>query len=87
MTSDDSSMYDLRTSIPEPQRYGHNLTFSGFQGKPDHRIDYLFLNHNKEKSSGNSGWRAKNYAVLENRFEDGVYNSDHRAVVGDVELY
>ena len=26
------------------------------------------------------------YGVEENRFEDGVYLSDHRMVVGDVEL-
>ena len=31
-------------------------------------------------------WRVNGYAVLANRFEDGVYNSDHRAVVGDVVL-
>lgn len=87
MTSDDSSMYDLRDQVPEPQRYGHNLTFSGFQGKPDHRIDYLFLNYDVCASSEERGWKVRNYAVLENKFEDGVYNSDHRAVVGDVELY
>jgi hypothetical protein len=26
------------------------------------------------------------YAVLPNRFDDGIYISDHRAVVGDVVL-
>lgn len=87
MTSDDSPMYDLRSSVPEPQRYGHNLTFSGFQGKPDHRIDFLFLNYNVPRCFEGTGWTVKNYAVLENKFEDGVYNSDHRAVVGDVELH
>ena len=83
ITSNKSSMYDLQSSIPEEQRYGHTLTFSGFEGKPDHRIDFLFLNR------GGDGpvWTVKQYAVLENRYDDGVYNSDHRAVVGDVELY
>lgn len=83
VTAHDSPMRDLRSSVPEAQRYGHRLTFSGFQGKPDHRIDFLFLNH---LSSATTGWTVGGYAVLENRFEDGVYNSDHRAVVGDVEL-
>ena len=32
-------------------------------------------------------WRVEGYAVLPNVFEDGVYSSDHRAVVGDVILY
>ena len=87
MTSDESPMYDLRSSIPEEQRYGHTLTFSGFEGKPNHRIDFLFLNYGGSTSSEKTGWIVKQYAVLENRFEDGVYNSDHRAVVGDVELH
>lgn len=86
MTSHSSPMYDLRSSVPEEQRYGHTLTFSGFRGKPLSRIDFLFLNHGQQGSSGKTGWTVNQYAVLENRFEDGVYNSDHRAVVGDVEL-
>ena len=84
MTSADSVMFDLRSVVPEEDRYGHTLTFSGFQGKPDHRIDFLFL----EKSTDEKDpWTVKNYAVLENRFDDNVYNSDHRAVVVDVELH
>lgn len=31
-------------------------------------------------------WQIEGYAVLPNRFEDGVYVSDHRAVVGDLVL-
>ena len=87
MTTNNSPMYDLRSSVPEEQRYGHTLTFSGFEGKPNHRIDFLFLNHANKATSEKPSWIAKQYAVLENRFEDGIYNSDHRAVVGDVELY
>ena len=83
MTSDDSLMFDLRAEVPKEDRYGHELTFSGFQGKPDHRIDFLFLEKSTDKKDP---WTVKSYAVLENRFEDNVYNSDHRAVVGDVEL-
>lgn len=83
MTSDASLMFDLRSHVPEGERYGHNLTFSGFQDKPDHRIDFLFL----EKGTDTKiPWTVNGYAVLENRFEDKVYISDHRAVVGDVEL-
>ncbi|KAI4238376.1 MAG: hypothetical protein L6R40_005738 [Gallowayella cf. fulva] len=32
-------------------------------------------------------WIVEGYAVLPNQFEDGVYSSDHRCVVGDVVLY
>ena len=38
------------------------------------------------KSDQESPWRAVEYAVLSNRFDDGVYLSDHRAVVGDIML-
>lgn len=83
MTSDNSLMFDLREHVPEERRYGHNLTFSGFQGKPDHRIDFLFL---EKGSDTRDPWTVNGYAVLENCFEDKIYNSDHRAVVGDVQL-
>lgn len=32
-------------------------------------------------------WDVRGYAVLPNVFEGGIYNSDHRAVVGDVCLH
>ena len=40
----------------------------------------------KEKEKGDGLWKVDNYGVLESRFEDGVFVSDHRAVVGDVAL-
>ena len=83
MTSHDSLMFDLRSHIPKEERYGHNLTFSGFEGKPDQRIDFLFLEKSTQEKEP---WTVDSYAVLENRFEDGIYNSDHRAVISDVRL-
>jgi hypothetical protein len=38
------------------------------------------------ESEARPQWRVQGYAVLPNRFEDGIYISDHRAVVGDVVL-
>ena len=35
---------------------------------------------------GKNGWDIKGSSVLSNRFEDGVYSSDHRAVVVDAVL-
>lgn len=32
-------------------------------------------------------WDVQGYAVLPNMFEEGIYSSDHRAVVGDVCLH
>jgi endonuclease/exonuclease/phosphatase family metal-dependent hydrolase len=80
MTAAGSETYDLRTKVREHARYGHENTFTGFGHDTPTRIDFLFLN----KAQGH--WSVAGYTVLENRFEDGVYNSDHRAVVGDVFL-
>ncbi|MCJ1370889.1 hypothetical protein MMC20_002103 [Loxospora ochrophaea] len=88
------SFSDIQTLIPVANRYGHGKTFTGFgyEGLPPTRIDFIFLY--RESQSSESGevaphgapWAVKGYAVLENRFDDGVYSSDHRAVVGDVLL-
>jgi endonuclease/exonuclease/phosphatase family metal-dependent hydrolase len=75
----DSPVQDVM-GIALEKMYGHKNTFTGFgyEDKPEKRIDFLFIGPRKA-----DGWKVKSYAVLESRFEDGVYNSDHRAVVGD----
>lgn len=79
--SSDSPVRDLRDLIPSKLRYGEDNTFTGFgyDPEPARRLDFLFL-------AKGSDWTPQGYAVLANKFEDGVYNSDHRAVVGDVLL-
>jgi len=81
LNSTDSPVQDLRDQVPTAARYGHENTFTGFGygREPLKRIDFLFLGKD-------DGWEARGYSVLESRFDDGVYNSDHRAVVGDVVL-
>lgn len=70
---------DVRHLVEKEARYGDETTFTGFQSrdKDKERIDYIFIG---------GKWTARMYAVLPNRFEDGVYLSDHRAVVADLEL-
>ena len=66
------------------------------------RIDFIWLGPRDRVSSGHHRsededanperderprWAVDGYAVLPNVFEDGVYCSDHRCVVGDVILY
>ncbi|KAG0319289.1 hypothetical protein BGZ97_002461 [Linnemannia gamsii] len=76
-----SSMHDLRDAVRKTDRYGHDMTFTGFESRPEDqkRIDFLFL-------SKTGGWNVRGYGVLESRFEDGVYASDHRPVVGDLSV-
>ncbi|KAL8972559.1 MAG: hypothetical protein Q9183_000485 [Haloplaca sp. 2 TL-2023] len=59
--------------------YGHHDTYTGFTKDDESmRIDFLFLN---QKSYP---WLVRGYGVLENRFDDEIYNSDHCAVLADV---
>jgi endonuclease/exonuclease/phosphatase family metal-dependent hydrolase len=76
----ESPVHDIRDAVSASNRYGDENTFTGFgfEGEPAKRIDFLF--------TGKTSWAVKGYSVLENRFDDEVYNSDHRAVVGDVIL-
>lgn len=69
---------------------------SGSGGLEDvvEEVDTEGMGLRKEKAKGKAwAWkegerpcRIDHYGVLENRFEDGVFVSDHRAVVGDVTL-
>jgi endonuclease/exonuclease/phosphatase family metal-dependent hydrolase len=93
-------VYDLRDSVPESRRYGEDITFTGFQKEKwsdeQGRIDFIWLGPkdavckpNYEaggKVEGDCQWIVDGYTVLSNVFDDGVYLSDHRCVVGDVKL-
>ncbi|KUJ19263.1 endonuclease/exonuclease/phosphatase family protein-like protein [Mollisia scopiformis] len=81
MTSPDSIMEDIGVKIPEEKRYGNEMTFTSF-GYIDNtatRIDFIFSRKDDEVTY-------RTYAVLANRFDDGVYSSDHRACVADLVL-
>ncbi|KAL1612741.1 hypothetical protein SLS60_000970 [Paraconiothyrium brasiliense] len=93
-------VYDLRDSVPEKRRYGEEITFTGFQKEKwsdeQGRIDFIWLgprdavcehsHGGKEAVEGSCQWVVEGYTVLPNVFDDGVYLSDHRCVVGDVSL-
>lgn len=81
MTAPGVGMTDISTLIPEDRRYGNELTYSSF-GEPDQvpkRIDFLFV-------KDTSDIQFLTFGVLANRFDDGVFVSDHRAVVADMEI-
>ena len=97
MTSEESPMGDLELMLPESQRYGDLNTFTGFDAKSTRpkRIDFIFINKDDASPAGgreaqddvaDKWWIVDGYAVLPNRFEDEVYNSDHRVVVGDLSI-
>lgn len=88
-----SPVSDLRDSVSENSRYGHENTFTGFGYESDRevkRIDFLFLsglNGNKHADGRDVAWAVEGYGVLESRFENGIYASDHRPVLGDALLH
>ncbi|MCJ1291780.1 hypothetical protein MMC34_003325 [Xylographa carneopallida] len=88
--ADHSPMFNVHDLVPSQLRYGHTNTFTGFgyEALPLTRIDFVFIKlYSKSDQNGiQDPWSVKSYGVLENRFDDGVYNSDHRAVVTDLEL-
>ncbi|MCJ1438905.1 hypothetical protein MMC27_008295 [Xylographa pallens] len=88
--ADHSPMLDVHDLVPSQLRYGHTDTFTGFGHEvlPPTRIDFVFVKMSLESQQTDiqDPWSVKSYGVLENRFDDGVFNSDHRAVVTDLEL-
>ncbi|WEW61182.1 hypothetical protein PRK78_006672 [Emydomyces testavorans] len=77
-----SPLIDTRDQLKPGDRYGNEITYTGFgyEGEPTARIDYILVG---PRTEAGFPWTVKGYAVLPNRFDDGVFNSDHRAVVAD----
>ncbi|CAG8642666.1 2367_t:CDS:2, partial [Paraglomus occultum] len=72
--------YDL--SHDGTKSFGHQYTFTGFSSsEPLKRIDFVMID---STSVGKSRVRTVNHGVIPNRFDDGMYISDHRAVVADL---
>jgi len=81
----ESGVVDIRMLANGEEVYGEESTFTDFSddAKNFKRIDFLFLGSKKDNLNPN----VPAYAVLPNRFEDGVYLSDHRAVVADLVIH
>ena len=81
MTSENSIMEDIAMQVPKERRYGNDMTFTsfGYVDSTPSRIDFIF-SRKGDALSYNS------YGVLSNRFDDGVYLSDHRACIANMAL-
>lgn len=81
MTASGTGMTDISTLFRKEERYGNELTYSSF-GEPNEvakRIDFLFV-------KDTSDIKFLTFGVLANQFDDGVFVSDHRAVIADMEI-
>ncbi|KAL4939288.1 hypothetical protein BDV06DRAFT_199178 [Aspergillus oleicola] len=90
LTAPESPLLDSATLVDSADVYGNQLTWTGFgyEGQDPSRIDYILLGPagDTEDRARDLPWEIEGYAVLANRFDDGVYNSDHRAAVVDAKL-
>ncbi|PGH27765.1 hypothetical protein AJ80_00553 [Polytolypa hystricis UAMH7299] len=84
--SSSKTVADAGKRIPQDKWYGNQNTFTGFDSEVGmSRIDYVFFgagNSCRRRSAGKGN--VKSYAVLPNKFDDGTFFSDHRAVVSDI---
>ncbi|KAA8648153.1 hypothetical protein EYZ11_000580 [Aspergillus tanneri] len=91
LTAPESGLADAGKLIDPAEHYGNQITWTGFgyEKEGPSRIDYILLDLESDKvlSNGGQPWKVEGYATLANRFDDGVFNSDHRAVISDVRLY
>ncbi|KAL2118141.1 hypothetical protein VTJ04DRAFT_7801 [Mycothermus thermophilus] len=82
LTGPNSGMWDIAGRVADDARYGNpNITFTSFDdpGERPGRIDFLFAHEN-------NALRFLTYSILSNQFDDGVFLSDHRPVVADIQV-
>jgi endonuclease/exonuclease/phosphatase family metal-dependent hydrolase len=91
--TNESPFVDAWIHVPDGgYRYGNEETFTSFRpiDRPT-RIDFIFLRkcptkEAEEQRTELGRWKIEGAAVLSNVFQDGIYLSDHRAVVVDALL-
>lgn len=81
LTSSDSGLQDASAVFPDELKYGNRkITYTSF-GEPDEKaktIDFLFVQRPPT-------FKLMLFGILSNKFDDGVFLSDHRPVFLDVE--
>ena len=82
LTEPGSGMRDISGLVPDEAKYGNrDITYTSFgePGEQPARIDFLFARDTERL-------RVLNFGILANKFDDGVFLSDHRPVVADLEI-
>lgn len=79
------SLIDAYKEVQSAKRYGNHITWTGFgyENEAASRIDYVLV---EPTANQNRRLTVSGYAALGNKFDDGIYCSDHRAVVVDLIL-
>lgn len=88
LTGPESTLDDCGKVVDSAEHYGNRITWTGFgyEDEPASCLDYILVGPGGSKGAQSQCWKVDGYAVLASKFDDGVYCSDHRAVVADVAL-
>ncbi|PKS08540.1 hypothetical protein jhhlp_004926 [Lomentospora prolificans] len=76
----DGYVEEIYGLVNSSKRFGPFDTYTGFTSTTGSRIDFIWVGPASENF-----WTVDRYEVMDN-VKDGVYTSDHRAVVGDLKL-
>lgn len=88
LTGPETTLVDSGKMVNSAEHYGNQITWTGFgfEEEPASRIDYILVGPGGNHCIEAQCWKVNGYAVLANKFDDGVFCSDHRAVVADSAL-
>lgn len=75
------NMHDTRDIVPKALWHGNvDRTFTGFTDDPNGgRIDHVFV-------KDPTGLSFQSWGALQTKFDDGIFSSDHRPVVVDLQF-
>lgn len=78
-------LIDAYKEVESAKRYGNHITWTGFgyEDEAASRIDYVLV---EPPANQTQRLTVSGYGALGNKFDDGIYCSDHRAVVVDLIL-
>ncbi|KAK0727411.1 Endonuclease/exonuclease/phosphatase [Lasiosphaeria miniovina] len=82
LTLPGSGMSDISELVPQSLKYGNpDITYTSFgeSWERPRKIDFLFVQERLNL-------KFVAFGILSNKFDDGVYLSDHRPVVADLEI-
>ncbi|CAI4212318.1 unnamed protein product [Parascedosporium putredinis] len=80
VVQNDGYLRELYALADASKRFGPVHTYTTFTSTTGSRIDFIWVG-----PAADNRWDVQRYEVLDN-VKDGVYISDHRAVVGDLKL-
>ncbi|KAF3223400.1 hypothetical protein TWF191_006411 [Orbilia oligospora] len=87
LAEEDSGVVDVKNHVGWAETYGERNTYTGFGYEGESEKVQQGENSEGKTSVAKKDWKVTGYAVMPNKFKDiGVFVSDHRAVVADLEL-